>query len=150
MTSMGAPLGALVDEEAVGGAAFALVEAAESAVLWEAVEERVLADEVPVAHPGRAEVADGAVVGEGSGGGEFFGDAVGECVGLRDGEEWRAGADGVEDAGLQVAERDDLGLFAGLGCVAGLHGWCGFEAGGLADVPSACVCEVMPEEMMRS
>ena len=63
-----------------------------------------------------------------------FGDAVGERVGLRDGEEWCAGADGVEDAGLQVAERDDLGLFAGLGCVAGLHGWRGFEAGGLADL----------------
>ena len=80
----------------------------------EAVEEGVLADEVPVAHPGGAEVADGAVVGEGSGGGELFGDAVGEGVGLRDGEERSAGADGVEDAGLEMAECDDLGLFAGL------------------------------------
>ena len=100
----------------------------------------MLADEVPVAHPGRAEVADGAVVGEGSGGGELFGDTVGECVGLRDGEERCAGAYGVEDAGLEMAERDDLGLFTGLGCVAGLHGWRGFEAGGLADLCRRRVC----------
>src|SRR6185437_7756384 len=84
----------LVDEQAVGGAAFALVEAAEGLILWQAGEEAVLADEVPVAHPGRAEVADCAVVGEGSGGGELFGDAFGECVSLRNGEERRAGADG--------------------------------------------------------
>src|SRR6201999_1417610 len=71
----GCAVGSVIDEEAVGGAAFALVEAAEGAVLRQAVEERVLADEVPVAHPGRAEVADGAMVGEGSGGGELFGDA---------------------------------------------------------------------------
>src|SRR6185437_3044849 len=94
----GRAVGGLVDEETVGGAAFALVEAAEGLVLWQAGEEAVLADEVPVAHPGRAEVADCAVVGEGSSGGELFGNAVGECVGLRDGEEGCAGADGVEDA----------------------------------------------------
>ena len=66
--------------------------------------EGVLADEVPVAHPGGAEVADGAVVGEGAGGGELLGDAFGEGVGLRDGEERRAGADGFEDGGVDVAE----------------------------------------------
>ena len=42
-------------------------------------------------------------------------------------------AHGVEDAGLQMAEFDDLRLFAGLGCVAWFHRRCGFEAGGLAD-----------------
>src|SRR6185437_9053547 len=83
----GRAVGGLVDEETVGGAAFALVEAAEGLILWQAGEEAVLADEVPVAHPGRAEVADCAVVGEGSGGSELFGDAFGECVSLRNGEE---------------------------------------------------------------
>jgi hypothetical protein len=63
----------------------------------------VLADEVPVAHPGSAIVADGAVAGEGSGGGELLGYSFGESLRLRDGEEGSAGADGFEDCGVDVS-----------------------------------------------
>src|SRR5580698_5997318 len=54
-----------VDEEAVGGATGGLIEASEGLIDGQSGEEGVLADEVPVAHPWSAEVADGAVVGEG-------------------------------------------------------------------------------------
>ncbi len=94
----------------------------------EAGVDGVLADEVPVAHPGGAVVAYGAVVGEGSGGGELFGDSVGEGVGLRDGEERGAGADGFEDGGVDVAE-----LRGGLNAAYVACGL-GFEAGGVSGV----------------
>ena len=57
------------DEEAVRLAAFGLVVDAHGLVDGEAGVDGVLADEVPVAHPWGAEIADRAVVGEGSGGG---------------------------------------------------------------------------------
>ena len=71
----------------------------------------------------------------------MFGDAVGEGVGLGDGEEWGAGADGFEDGRVDVAELRDGGGFAGLGaaysgCAAGSGGGLGFEAGGVAGVLS--------------
>src|SRR3954469_18886995 len=95
----------------------------------------MLTDEVPVAHPRRAEVTDVAVEGEGPGFGELLGDSVGERVGLRNGEQRRARFHGFEYAALQMAELRRDGFFAGLGDVPGLHGWgYGFEAGGLADV----------------
>ncbi len=56
----------------------------------------------------------------------MFGYAVGEGVGLRDGEEWGAGMDGFEDGWVDVAELG--GGLDGSGLVAGLV----FEAGGVA------------------
>src|ERR1700737_1661244 len=91
------------DEEAVRLAAFGLVVDAHDLVDGEAGVDGVLADEVPVAHPGGAVVADRAVVGEGSGGGELFGDSVGEGVGLRDGQEWGSPGNGFEGGGGGVS-----------------------------------------------
>jgi hypothetical protein len=109
-------------------AAFGLVVDAHDLVDGESGVDGVLADEVPVAHPGGAVVAYGAVVGEGSGGGELFGATVGEGVGLRDGEERSAGADGFEDGGVDVAE-----LRGGLNAAYVACGL-GFEAGGVSSV----------------
>ena len=117
-----------LDEEAVRLAALCLVVDAHGLVDRQPRIDGVVTDEVPVAHPRSAEVADSAVVGEGSGGGELFGDAFGEGVGLGNGEEWRACADGFEDGRVDVAEL--VGRLDGSGLVAGLV----FETGGVAGV----------------
>jgi hypothetical protein len=57
----------------------------------------------------------------------LFGDAFGESVGLRDGEQWRAGADGFEDGGVDLAGLG--GCLDGAGFVARSV----FEAGRVAD-----------------
>jgi hypothetical protein len=62
-------LGMFVDEEAVGLASSGLVVDAHDLIDGQTGVDGVFADEVPVAHPGGAEVAYGAVVGEGLGGG---------------------------------------------------------------------------------
>src|SRR3979411_2542861 len=112
------------DEETVRLAALGLVVEAHDLIDGESGVEGVLANEVPVAHPGGAVVADGAVVGEGSGGGEVSGGSVGEGV-VGDGEEWGAGAYGVEHRGVDVAK-----LCSGLNAAYVACGL-GFEAGGV-------------------
>ena len=110
-----------VHQQAVRLAALGLVVDAHALVLREAGEEGVLAHEVPVAHPGRAEVPDGAVVGEGSGGGKLLGHAFGEGIRLRDGEQGRSGLHGFEDSVLEMAGSVEgrVGGLAGLQLTAG-------------------------------
>ena len=118
----------LFDQEPVRLTAFGLVVDAHNLIHGQTGVDGVFTDEVPVSHPGSAIVADGAIVGKGSGGGELFGDSFGESVGLRDGQERCAVSDGFKDCGVYVTELGD-GL-DGSGFVAGLV----FEAGGVAGV----------------
>src|SRR5258707_1267099 len=65
--------------------------------------ERVIAQDVPVAHPGRAQAADLRVVGEGAFDGELTRDAVGQAILLRQRQKRRAGLDRGDDSRREFA-----------------------------------------------